>query len=39
VTIYSADLALVRYARQLDIVGGRQKHEFKDASSAIRPSQ
>lgn len=37
VTIYSADLALVRDARQLDIAGERQKLEIKDVSSAIRP--
>ena len=37
VTIYSADLALVRDTRQLDIAGGRQKLEFKGVSSAIRP--
>jgi hypothetical protein len=29
VTIYNADLALVRDARQLDIASGRQKLEFK----------
>jgi hypothetical protein len=37
VTIYNADLALVQDARQLDIDKGRQKLEFKDVSSAIRP--
>jgi len=37
VTIYNADLALVRDARQLDMTQGRQKLEFKDVSSAIRP--
>jgi hypothetical protein len=36
-TIYNADLALVRDARQLDIASGRQTLEFKDVSSAIRP--
>src|SRR5580658_7492109 len=37
VTIYNADLALVQDARQLDIDKGRQRLEFKDVSSAIRP--
>jgi hypothetical protein len=37
VTIYNGDLALVRDARQLDIAKGRQRLEFKDVSSAIRP--
>lgn len=37
VTIYNGDLALVRDARALDIVKGRQRLEFKDVSSAIRP--
>jgi hypothetical protein len=37
VTIYNADLALVQDARQLDITQGRQRLEFKDVSSAIRP--
>jgi hypothetical protein len=37
VTIYNADLALVQDARQLDITKGRQRLEFKDVSSAIRP--
>src|ERR1700733_13915361 len=37
VTIYNGDLALVRDARQLDITKGRQRLEFKDVSSAIRP--
>jgi hypothetical protein len=37
VTIYNADLALVRDARQLDIDKGRQKLEFKEVSSDIRP--
>jgi hypothetical protein len=37
VTIYNGDLALVRDARRLDIAKGRQKLEFKDVSSAIRP--
>jgi hypothetical protein len=37
VTIYNADLALVQDARQLDIAKGRQRLEFKDVSSAIRP--
>ena len=37
VTIYNANLALVRDARQLDIAAGRQTLEFKDVSSAIRP--
>ncbi len=37
VTIYNADLALVQDARQLDIAQGRQRLEFKDVSSAIRP--
>ncbi|HZZ90008.1 MAG TPA: DUF4139 domain-containing protein [Caulobacteraceae bacterium] len=37
VTIYNADLALVQDARQLDIGQGRQRLEFKDVSSAIRP--
>ena len=37
VTIYNADLALVQDARQLDMTKGRQKLEFKDVSSAIRP--
>jgi len=37
VTIYNGDLALVRDARQLDIAKGRQRLEFKEVSSAIRP--
>lgn len=37
VTIYNADLALVQDARSLDIAKGRQKLEFPDVSSAIRP--
>src|SRR5580698_1825585 len=37
VTIYNGDLALVQDARQLDIGQGRQRLEFKDVSSAIRP--
>src|ERR1700761_980029 len=37
VTIYNADLALVQDARQLDIAKGRQRLEFKDVSSSIRP--
>src|ERR1051326_938116 len=37
VTIYNGDLALVRDARQLEIGKGRQRLEFKDVSSAIRP--
>jgi hypothetical protein len=37
VTIYNGDLALVRDARQLDIANGRQRLEFKQVSSAIRP--
>jgi hypothetical protein len=37
VTIYNADLALVQDARQLDMTKGRQRLEFKDVSSAIRP--
>lgn len=37
VTIYNGDLALVRDARQLDIAKGRQRLEFKQVSSAIRP--
>ncbi len=37
VTIYNGDLALVRDARQLDITKGRQRLEFRDVSSAIRP--
>jgi hypothetical protein len=37
VTIYNADIALVQDARQLDIEKGRQRLEFKDVSSAIRP--
>jgi hypothetical protein len=37
VTIYNADLALVQDARQLEIAQGRQRLEFKDVSSAIRP--
>jgi hypothetical protein len=37
VTIYNGDLALVRDARQLEIAKGRQRLEFKDVSSAIRP--
>src|SRR5579864_3291647 len=37
VTIYNADLALVQDARQLDIGKGRQRLEFKDVSSDIRP--
>ena len=37
VTIYNADLALVRDVRQMDIGKGRQRLEFKDVSSDIRP--
>lgn len=37
VTIYNANLALVRDARQMDIGKGRQRLEFKDVSSDIRP--
>ncbi|HEY2707619.1 MAG TPA: DUF4139 domain-containing protein [Caulobacteraceae bacterium] len=37
VTIYNADLALVQDARSLDMTKGRQRLEFKDVSSAIRP--
>ena len=37
VTIYNANLALVQDVRQLDIANGRQRLEFKDVSSAIRP--
>src|SRR5579871_3055 len=37
VTIYNADLALVQDARLLDIAKGRQRLEFKDVSSDIRP--
>src|SRR5580700_6301191 len=37
VTIYNGDLALVQDARQLDIAKGRQKLEFKNVSSDIRP--
>ena len=37
VTIYNGDLALVRDARQLEIGKGRQRLEFKEVSSAIRP--
>ena len=37
VTIYNNNLALVEDARQLDIGQGRQRLEFKDVSSAIRP--
>src|SRR5689334_16485794 len=37
VTIYNSDLALVQDARQLDITKGRQRLEFKDVSSDIRP--
>ncbi|MFI4976461.1 MAG: DUF4139 domain-containing protein [Caulobacterales bacterium] len=37
VTIYNANLALIEDARSLDIAKGRQKLEFKDVSSAIRP--
>jgi len=37
VTIYNANLALVDDTRQLDIAKGRQRLEFKDVSSAIRP--
>ncbi len=37
VTIYNDNLALVQDVRQLDIAKGRQRLEFKDVSSAIRP--
>ncbi len=37
VTIYNANLALVEDARNLDIAAGRQRLEFKDVSSGIRP--
>lgn len=37
VTIYNANLALVQDVRQLDIANGRQRLEFKEVSSAIRP--
>ena len=37
VTIYNQNLALVQDVRNLDIAQGRQKLEFKDVSSAIRP--
>ena len=37
VTIYNQNLALVEDARQLDIAKGRQRLEFKEVSSAIRP--
>ena len=37
VTIYNSDLALVQDVRTLDIAKGRQRLEFKDVSSAIRP--
>ena len=37
VTIYNGDLALVRDARRLEIAKGRQRLEFKEVSSAIRP--
>jgi hypothetical protein len=37
VTIYNSNLALVDDTRQLDIAKGRQRLEFKDVSSAIRP--
>jgi hypothetical protein len=37
VTIYNNDLALVQDVRELNLVAGRQKLEFKDVSAAIRP--
>ena len=37
VTIYNANLALVQDVRRLQIAVGRQRLEFKDVSSAIRP--
>ncbi|MBS0409993.1 MAG: DUF4139 domain-containing protein [Proteobacteria bacterium] len=37
VTIYNADLALVQDVRQLDIGKGRQRLEFKEVSSVIKP--
>ncbi len=37
VTIYNSNLALVDDVRSLDIAQGRQRLEFKDVSSAIRP--
>jgi hypothetical protein len=37
VTIYSNNQALVDDARQMDIGTGRQRLEFRDVSSAIRP--
>jgi hypothetical protein len=37
VTIYNANLALVQDVRQLDIAKGRQRLEFKEVSSLIRP--
>jgi hypothetical protein len=37
VTIYNADLALVQDTRLLTLAAGRQKIEFKDVSSSIRP--
>jgi len=37
VTIYNNNQALVDDARQMDIRQGRQRLEFKDVSSAIRP--
>ncbi|MFI4933868.1 MAG: DUF4139 domain-containing protein [Caulobacterales bacterium] len=37
VTIYNNNLALIEDGRQLDIANGRQRLEFKDVSSAIRP--
>ena len=37
VTIYNENLALVQDVRDLDIAQGRQRLEFKDVSSAIRP--
>jgi len=37
VTIYSTDLALVQDVRNLEIAKGRQRLEFRDVSSEIRP--
>jgi hypothetical protein len=36
-TIYNSDLALVQHIRDLPMIAGRQRLEFKDVSGRIRP--
>lgn len=37
ITIYNSNIALVEEVRDLDLIAGRQRLEFKDVSAQIRP--